>query len=242
METIVLIALIAAVSLLYTTAGQAGGTGFLAVMAFASFPAADMRPTALLLNVIAAGYATWRLHRGGLIELPLLLRVALPSLPSAFLGGLVVLEGGAYFTLTGLLLMLAAGLMVFKRTVDDGAGRPVGVIPAAVVGGGAGFFSGLTGIGGGVFLAPVLIALGWVSPKRAAYLSAPFILLNSILGFGGVFLAGQRLAPATALYALAALVGAIIGTTVGLRLMSERATRYALAAILLFAGARLLLR
>src|SRR5271166_2913678 len=234
--------LIGCVSLLYATARQAGGTAFLAVMAFAAFPATEMRATALLLNIVAAGYSTWRLHRRVAIDRKMLLPLTVPSLVAAFLGGLLVLGGHAYFVLTGLLLIAAAVLMVFKRTADTVEARPVRLAPAAAMGAGAGFISGLTGVGGGVFLTPLLIAFGWASPKRAAQLSPPFILCNSVVGLGGVLLAGQKLAPSTFLYSLCVLAGAAIGTAISLRWMSVRGTRYVLAAILLFAGIRLLFR
>ena len=230
------------VSMLYATAGQAGGTAFLAVMAFAAFPPTEMRATALLLNIVAAGYATWQLHRRAAIDRHLLLSLAVPSLLAAFLGGLLVLGGHAYFFLSGLLLIAAAALMVFRRAADTIGPRTVRLGPAAAVGAGAGFISGLTGVGGGVFLTPILIACGWASPKRAAQLSPPFILCNSLLGLGGVLIAGQKLAPSSFLYSVGALVGAAIGTAIGLRWMSERGTRCVLAAILLFAGIRLLCR
>jgi uncharacterized membrane protein YfcA len=242
MDAFLVASLIGCVSLLYATAGQAGGTAFLAVMAFAGFPATEMRATALLLNIVAAGYGTWRLHRRGIIDRKMLLPLTVPSLVTAFLGGLLVLGARVYFIMTGLLLVAAAALMVFKRTADTVEVRPVRPCPAAIVGGGAGFVSGLTGVGGGIFLTPLLIAFGWASPRRAAALSPPFILCNSVLGLAGVFLAGQRLAPGTLLYSAGAFAGAVIGTTIGLRWMSEGATRYALAAILLFAGSRLLFR
>jgi uncharacterized membrane protein YfcA len=239
---LILTAVIAAVSLLYATVGQAGGTAFIAVMAFAGFSSSEMRPTALLLNIIAAGYATWRLHRRGMIHWPYFVRIAVASLPAAFLGGLVVLEGKAYFLLTGCLLLIAAGLMVLRRSADDGAVLQPPAWRIGIAGAGAGFLSGVSGIGGGVFLAPLLIVLGWTSPKRAAFLSAPFILFNSLLGFTGVWIAGQAPAPGAALYSFGALVGSVIGSAIGLRWMSERGTRYVLAAILLFAGLRLLVR
>jgi uncharacterized protein len=92
------------------------------------------------------------------------------------------------------------------------------------VGSGAGFISGLTGVGGGVFLTPLPIAFGWASPKRAAQLPPLFILCNSVLVLGGVLLAGQKLAPGTLLYSLGALGGAVIGTAIGLRWMTQRGT------------------
>ena len=176
------IGLIGCVSLLYATAGQAWGTAFLAVMAFVEFPAAEMRATALMLNIVAAGYATWRLHRRAAIDLKILLPLTVPSLLAAFLGGLLVLGGDVYFILTGVLLIAAAVLTVFKRTADNVDGHPVRRGAATAVGAGAGFISGLTGVGGGVFMTPLLIAFGWASPRRAAQLSPPFILCNSVLG------------------------------------------------------------
>ncbi len=241
-HTFLVAALIGCVSLLYATAGQAGGTAFVAVMAFAAFPASEMRPTALLLNVIAAGYATWRLHREGAIDRKALLPLTLPSMITAFVGGLLVLDVRGYFVLTGLLLVAAAALMIFKRGADLVAPQSVMVFPAALAGAASGLLSGLTGVGGGVFLSPLIIALGWASPKRAAMLSPPFILCNSAIGLLGVLFAGQRLTSSAPVYAVSALAGAVLGSTIALRWMSERATRYVLAALLLFAGLRLLLR
>jgi uncharacterized protein len=165
-----------------------------------------------------------------------------PVFGYSLFGGLLVLGGRDYFVATGLLLVAAATLMVFKRTADIVEARTVRPLPAAAVGAGAGFISGLTGVGGGVFLTPLVIALGWASPKRAATISPPFILCNSVVGLSGVLLAGQKLAPGTPFYSLGALAGAVIGTAISLRWMSERGTGYALAAILLFAGIRLLFR
>lgn len=234
--------LIGVVSLLYATAGQAGGTAFLAIMTFAAFPATEMRPTALLLNIVAAGYATWRLHRRAAIDHALLLYVTAPSLVTAFVGGMLVLDGHIYFALTGLLLIAAAILMIVGRSADRGALRSVRPVTAAVAGACAGFISGLTGVGGGVFLTPVVIALGWALPRAAAALSPPFILCNSVVGLLGAVLAGQRLAADTALFSAGALTGALLGSVIGLRWMSERATRYVLATVLMFAGLRLLFR
>jgi uncharacterized membrane protein YfcA len=101
--------------------------------------------------------------------------------------------------------------------------------------------SGLTGVGGGVFLAPTLIWLGWASPRQAATLSSPFILANSALALIGVLFVGQLPSPHSSLYAIAALIGAAVGTAVGLRWLSQTATRLVLAAILLAAGIQLVL-
>ncbi|WP_342723699.1 sulfite exporter TauE/SafE family protein [Bradyrhizobium sp. B097] len=240
--TLLVTLLIGFISLFYSIAGQVGGAAFLAVMAFAGLPAEQMRPTALVLNVFAASYATWRLHRHGRIAWSLLWRIAIPSMLAAFIGGLFVPGGSLYYIMTGTLLIAASVLMLVKRDLDNAKRRQVRLARAAPVGAVTGLLSGLTGIGGGVFLAPLIVALGWASPRQAAGLSPPFILSNSVLALAGMLLSGQSVNPDVAFYASSAILGAMLGTFIGLRWMSDRATRYVLAAIMLFAGVRLLLR
>jgi uncharacterized membrane protein YfcA len=232
--------IICVVALLYATAGQAGGTAFLAVMALEGFAAAELRPTALLLNIAAAGYATWQLHRRAPVPWRLLAALTLPSLLTALLGGYLVLGASTYFLITGLALISAAPFLLIRRGDDGLKTHPVHVLQAALIGGAIGLLSGLTGVGGGVFLAPSLIFLRWASPKQAAALSPPFILCNSVAALIGALAVGQRVAAGAAIYAVAAVAGAIFGTAIGRRWMSERTTRYVLAAILLFTGLRLL--
>lgn len=236
-----LVALVlAAVSAVYASVGQAGGTGFLAVMAVTGVPVGDLRPTALAMNIVAASYTTWRLHALGLIDWRRLTSLAVPALPAAFIGGLVALPAGLYASVTGALLLATAMLMVMRPQAARWSHSPsIGGLSA--LGGVAGLLSGLSGIGGGVFVAPALIVLGWARPKEAAGLSAPFILGNSITGLAGALLSGQQLASEFPLYAAAALLGAAVGTAFTRRL-SERITRLVLAAIVAFAGFRLMSR
>jgi len=170
------------------------------IAAVAQHFTAEMRPMALLLNVVAASYATWRLNQNAAIDRKTLLLVTLPSLVAAFVGGLLVLGGKVYFALTGLLLVTAAVLMIVRREVDSIEAQSVKAFPAALAGAASGLLSGLTGVGGGVFLTTLIIALGWASPKRAAALSPPFILCNSAVGLVGVLIAGQKLTSDASLY------------------------------------------
>jgi len=229
------------ISVVYASVGQAGGTGFLAVMAVAGVPVDQLRPTALAMNVVAASYTSWRLHVAGLIEWRMLISLAVPALPAAFVGGLIALPSGLYMFVTGGLLIAAAVLMVIRpRTalLPGGAAAKAGL---AGIGAAAGFLSGLSGIGGGVFIAPALIVLGWAQPREAAGLSAPFILGNSMTGLVGALLAGQSVAPELPLFASVALLGAAVGTAAVLRI-SERVVRFVLAAIVAVAGLRLMAR
>jgi uncharacterized membrane protein YfcA len=237
MTSLLLAALLALVALIYASVGQAGGTAFLAVMALMGLAPGELRPTALALNVIAAGFTTWQLHRLDAVDWRLLGRLGAPSIPMAFVGGLIVLDGRSYYVLVGLLLITAAFLMVV-RPREEATQRPLGTVPALLIGALVGWLSGLTGVGGGVFLAPIMIVAGWASVKQAAALSAPFILINSIVALLGTIVAGGYVTAAFGIYAVAVAAGAAAGTLIGRRFLSERATRYVLAAILLAAGVK----
>ena len=210
-------------------------------MAFASFPSHQMRPTALLLNIVAATYSTWLFNRGSLVDWGKLRPLLLASLPTALIDGFIALDERLYNAVTGVVLLFAAAILAFRRMRDGEQDHATPLWGAIMVGAVVGFVSGLTGVGGGVFLAPILIALHWASPKQTAALSAPFILANSVVGLAGAMYVGQTPSPDTWLYALAALVGAMIGTTVGLRWLSQTMTRFALAVILGTAGLQLLI-
>jgi uncharacterized membrane protein YfcA len=124
------------------------------------------------------------------------------SLPTALLGGFIVLPEIVYDAVTGIVLLVAAAILVVGQAKE---GTPDHVTPpwaAISTGAGVGFVSGLTGVGGGVFLAPILILMRWASPKQTAALSAPFILANSAVGLVGALYAGQSPSTQTGFYAL----------------------------------------
>jgi uncharacterized membrane protein YfcA len=236
----VLVVFFAIISLLYATVGQAGGTAFLALMAFAAFPSAEIRPTALALNIVAATYSTWVFNREKVVDWRRLRPLLLSSLPTALAGGFIVLDEHVYKTTTGVVLLFAGATMIFRRDGAATSDRETPLWGALSVGAVVGLVSGLTGVGGGVFLAPTLIGLHWASPKQTAALSAPFILANSTVGLIGVLFAGQLPSSHFGLYAMAALGGAFVGTAIGLKWLSQAATRMILAGILLAAGVQLL--
>ena len=127
-----LIVLFAIISLLYATVGQAGGTAFLALMAFAAFPAGEMRPTALLLNIVAATCSTWLFDRSRLVDWVKLGPLLIASLPTALVGGFIVLDGHFYNIATALVLLAAAVVMALPRpheTIGAHAAPLSGALP-----------------------------------------------------------------------------------------------------------------
>lgn len=152
------------IALLYSTVGHAGASGYLATMALLSFPPAVMKPTALALNIIVALVTTIRFYQAGHFSWRLFWPFAAAAVPLAYLGGGMSVDATRYKILVGIALVFAAGHLLIRSKVaaDDPeqAGYP-GIGASLAVGGGLGFLSGLTGVGGGIFLSPVLrILLG----------------------------------------------------------------------------------
>ncbi|RXH36656.1 brp/Blh family beta-carotene 15,15'-monooxygenase [Bradyrhizobium nanningense] len=231
--------LIAVISLLYASVGQAGGTAFLSLMAFFGMSSTEMRPTALGLNIVVATYSTWLFSRNKAVEWAILRPLLFSSMPASLAGGLIVLGEHMYKTLTGLILILASAVMVMQRGRAAGRARQTPLRVSVSIGAVLGLVSGLTGVGGGVFLAPALIALNWASPKQTVALSPPFILANSTVGFVGALFTGQFPSPDLALYAISALAGAVAGTIISLKWLNATGIRFILVAVLLFAGFQL---
>jgi uncharacterized protein len=231
------------ISLLYATVGQAGGTSFLALMALVSFSPSEMRPTALLLNIVASSYSTWLFNRGKFVDWAKLTPLLVSSLPTALVGGLIVLDERSYKTVTGLVLLSAATVLAFRKVHDGETDQPIPLWGAIIIGAAVGFVSGLTGVGGwGLSRADThRAALGVSEANSSAFIAFYMVIwANSVVGLAGAIYVGQTPSVDTWLYAVAALAGAMIGTMVGLRWLSQTTTRYLLAVILCAAGIQLL--
>jgi uncharacterized membrane protein YfcA len=229
-----------AVALLYSSVGQAGASGYIAVMALFGVAPSVIKPMALVLNTLVASLTTLQFHRAGHFSWGLFWPFAASATPLAFLGGYVNLPVGAFKVLVGLILLFSAGAFILGPARQGGRGRP-SLAVSLLAGAGLGLLSGLTGTGGGIFLTPLLLLMGWAGAKEAAGVSAPFILCNSAAGLGGNIVSTNQL-PAIALpLALAALVGGAVGSTVGSTRLPDRAIKRCLAIVLAIAGTKLIL-
>ena len=236
------------VAVLYASVGHAGATGYIAVMTLLGVPSAVIRPTALLLNVIVATIASVQFIRAGHFRPQLFLPLAVASVPCAFVGGTLTLPTAAFeAVLGGVLLASAARMLLDARrpaavdhltTESLPEGRPT--VVWAAIGGAIGLLSGLTGVGGGVFLTPALLALGAAPVKTIAAVTAPFILFNSLAGLGGGLLAGRPFPAAGLPVIAAAVLGGVIGSHFGAFRLPARTLRLLMAAVLAFASVKLL--
>jgi uncharacterized membrane protein YfcA len=157
----------------------------------------------------------------------------------AFIGGAYTINSSAYRFIVGIALLLATLRMILKT--DDSYELRKPTIPAAMlVGGLLGFISGLTGVGGGIFLSPLLLFFHWTNMRGSAAIAAGFILLNSIAGLAGYFTTGQSLPDGVPILVIAALAGGVIGSELGLRKLSPTKLRKVLAIVLAIAGIKMI--
>ncbi|MFN4112868.1 MAG: sulfite exporter TauE/SafE family protein [Sphingomonadaceae bacterium] len=224
---------------LYSSVGHAGASAYIALMALFGVPAAVMRPTALALNVLVASLASWRYVLARQFRWRVLWPFLLGAAPMAFVGGGIHLPGEFYRPLVGVVLWIAAARLLWPKelqTETDWRDPPVWAGIAA--GAGIGLLSGLTGTGGGIFLSPILLFMAWSPVRQSAGVAAVFVLVNSLAGLAGNVASLGALPPQLPLYAGAALLGGLAGTSLGVRLQSPWLTR-ALGLVLVIAGAKL---
>lgn len=241
-DTLGLTALIFMAAVLYSAVGHAGASGYLAAMAFMGLAPEAMRPTALALNVLVATIATARYAGAGHFEWRVFWPFALGAVPFAFLGGSMQLPSHAYKAAVGAMLLLAAAELARSARRPEPAGNgQAPLVPAMLVGAVIGLLSGLTGTGGGIFLSPVMLFAGWSGTRRTSGVSAAFILANSVASLAGAAVSWAALPSALPLWLAAAALGGLIGAQLGSRVLPVFAIRYALAAVLIVAGAKMLL-
>jgi len=233
------------VATLYTTVGHAGASGYLAMMALVGLAPETMRPTALTLNILVAAFAVYRFRQARYFHWSGLWPFLLGSVPFAAVGGIQSLSRGTYYVAMGLVLFIAASYLAWRafgaRTVMEEGVVRVRKIPAVLIGCVIGFLSGLIGVGGGIFLSPILLTLGWAGPKTTAGISAPFILVNSAVALVAGSFTVQRLSGELPLLAAAALGGAFLGTWLGLQKLNQKALVVTLAVVMSLAGTKLVL-
>ena len=244
LESILLIALAAFVmATMYSAVGHGGGSGYLAILALAAIAPEQMRPTALLLNVVVACIATWKFTSPRRFRKDIFLPLVCASIPAAFVGGAFELPPQIYKPLLGVILLYAAIRLCTPIKGCEKTKKPAMFLIVAV-GVCIGFVSGAIGIGGGIFLSPLILLFGWTTAKQTAAISAPFILLNSIAGIGGITFDFGGLPVNTQLVApllVAVVIGGYVGATFGSKKLGHAGLRAALGIVLLIAAGKMLL-
>ncbi|MGP1346119.1 MAG: sulfite exporter TauE/SafE family protein [Phycisphaerales bacterium] len=235
------------IALLYASVGHGGASGYLAVLALGGYPPDMVRATALTLNIGVASIAAARFARVSRLRLDLLWPFALTAVPCAFIAGRFwTLDESAYrIAIAGVLLFAAWRLSLrAPRRDDETPRRSPPLVAALLIGATIGSASGLIGVGGGIFLSPVLILCRWANPRDTAGVSAVFIVLSSVAGLLGLGLqlGTLPLRPLeTGIFIAAACIGGAIGAGLGARRFNPFLLRRVLAAVLGIAAVKLII-
>jgi uncharacterized membrane protein YfcA len=234
---------LALVALLYAAVGHGGASGYIAVLALASWPAAAIKPLALLLNVTVTAQGSLQFWRAGQLRWRLAVPLLIGALPMAFVGGWLDLPV-LWFQRLVALVLLASAVRFVQQPRDPEVLRDPRPWVLVLVGLGLGLLAGLTGTGGGVFLTPLLLFRGWALTRQAAAVSSLFIFGNSSSGLLGLFISRQSLGLVWGDQSLWMLVVVMLAGVLGSRLGSCHWTvawlRRLLALVLVLAAWKLL--
>ncbi len=251
MEYNLLVFIFFIIAAIYASAGFGGGSSYLAVMALWGIQMTTMKSTALLCNLVVVVGGTYIFWKNGYLNFNKItprgfgiIPLSIASVPMAFWGGSLKLNDKTFFILLGISLVIAALLMFFQKknhttTVVNTENKTV---ISTGMGAGIGFLSGMVGIGGGIFLSPILNMMRWDTPKNIAATASFFILINSVAGLAGQLFQHQlSLNWAFALpLMLAVLLGGQLGSRVSALKFNQAHVRWATAVLIFYAGLNIL--
>jgi uncharacterized membrane protein YfcA len=223
------------VSILYSSVGHGGASGYLAILSLSTYANMDvgwLKQQAWCLNLVVAAIAFYHYYKEGFFEKKLTIPFILGSVPFAILGGYLEIDGGIYDLLLSITLILAAYKLYFiKNDVFEIKNEIPNFNVSIPTGAGIGFLSGIIGVGGGIFLSPIILIKRWANPKTVAATSALFIWVNSAAGLFGAGISHQLQINLSILFPFVVVV--LIGGSIGSKFGSI-ANQYLVKSLLVF--------
>ncbi|MBL4854923.1 MAG: sulfite exporter TauE/SafE family protein [Robiginitomaculum sp.] len=244
MKVALLASLFFLTALLYASVGFGGGSTYTALLVLTGANYLIIPVISLVCNIIVVSGNSLSYLRAGLISWSRIWPFLILSIPMAWLGGIIPVSQTLFIGLLALALLFAGFSLLFRPTPKPNP-ELAGSLPLnAIIGGGLGLLSGIVGIGGGIFLAPILHRIGWGQAKEIAAVCSLFILVNSISGLSGqlIKLGGLEQLELTRPYWLlapAVLLGGFIGNRMSLKFFSGDTVRKLTAVLVLFVAVRL---
>jgi uncharacterized membrane protein YfcA len=237
--------LLAAAAALFASVGQAGAPGYVAVMGLFGYGPAVIKPVALALTTLVAVIGVFGFHRAGHLRTRDWAPFAVLGIPGSVMGGLIDLPPSAFRVAMTIILLGAGAQMAWAARMTaqlDARARDKPPLAAAIICGGiSGLLAGITGIGGGLFVAATMLLLGWAPTKRVAACAQTSNLYTAACAFAAIWLTHPALPRELPVWSAAAAVGGLLGVWIGSRYLPAKALRYMLAGILLASGIRLAL-
>lgn len=236
-----------AIAAIYASVGFGGGSSYLAILALMTVSFFTMRSLALICNIVVVSGSTYWFIKNKHFELRRFLPFIVSSVPMAFIGASFKLTQQIFFLILGIVLIAAALFLIWQtqkldKTMDDRL-KQYSVVFNYVLGAGIGLISGLVGIGGGIFLAPILYYLKWGAPSKVAALASFFILVNSISALGGLIYAEVFDLPliTTIVMIISVFTGGQLGVRHSFKKLSAKRIKQLTAILVLIVGIRVLL-
>lgn len=230
------------VAVAYSAVGHGGASGYLALMAFTTMATKDASTLALAMNVAVSLIAFVLFQRARHFRWNLAWPFLLGSVPMAFIGGSLHVSGSLHKWLLAIVLLYAAIVLITQAPKPSEEPSEPNLWLQIGIGAGIGLLSGLVGVGGGIFLSPLILFFGWANAKQTAAVSSLFILLNSISGLAARSNTVGSIVSEHSVVLLVAVVGALVGSWIGANRMPDLGVRRLLGVVLLFAVVKLVVR
>lgn len=236
------------IAFIYASVGFGGGSSYLAILAVYALPFKEMRLIALICNIIVVTGGSFIFIQKKQVNWKKILPLVILSVPMAFVGAMLKLKQDTFFVLLGCSLIIASVLLWIStkatKNRDVEVVDKINFLKDGLLGGAIGFLSGMVGIGGGIFLAPLLNLIHWDTPKKIAATASIFILVNSISGIAGQVV---HLPPDINKIRILLLCGGVfIGGQIGSRMGAVRfnplVIKRVTAILVFFAGVEVLIR
>jgi len=238
-EILLLIVPVFAMAVLYSSVGHGGASGYIAVMTLMGMSVVDIRPIALVMNIAVATLVVIRFSKHDHFSWKLFLPFAIASVPMAYIGGAVNISIMIIKIITGISLLIVA-CYIFINKHQDIKIKKAHFISCLLIGLLLGYLSGLTGVGGAIYLSPIIYFMRWADMHRNAAVSGAFVLVNSLAGLIGYSSNNFNLPSELSIFVLIAIFGALIGTYFGINKFKTVVMKKLLAFVLMIAGGKLI--
>lgn len=241
-----IISLFFVIAILYSSVGFGGGSSYLAVLALTGLIFTQIRATALLCNIIVVFGNVFYYQKQKNYNFKKVIPLVFFSIPFAFIGGYLKVSQTFFFITLGFTLLFAAiSMWLSKKSItSEDQKTPLSLLKNASYGSFIGFVSGMIGIGGGIFLAPLLYLTNWDTSKKIAATASLFILVNSIAGLSGQYLNPEFTIDwkLTTILLITVFIGGQIGTKLSNKLLNPIQLKKATAILIAFVSVRILIK
>ena len=231
------------IAFFYASVGFGGGSSYLALLSLFLIEFHEIRTLALLLNLIVVSIGTFMFIWNDVFKWRYFWPFLLTSMPLSFLGAQLQLSENNFFLVLGYALLGASFFMVVQLLQQIKTKKPLKTYKKIIIGSGIGLLSGISGIGGGIFLSPTLNLVGWKDARIVAALASVFIFCNSLAGLGGLIVSNNFILNMTLTLplTLAVATGGALGSFTTNKKINTRTIKLFTAILIAYVGLRLVL-